>query len=374
MLHLKTLASEDEIFNCVGQTTKGYRCSKPINKADRSTARWLLNRLSSRSLDLESLDEDLEDLANLLLCVGYHRCNIRPNGRSNKHQVPETVAMWRSTIFESHARARTNFRAQSSHSRASKARSKTQKKPDFSERDFKQEDDEECQESVSDQDGSSDSDHENDRHDARSRARTKSSTQEDFLKREKERREEARRQSQREHAEQKEAKARAERGRTKRQREQEEANRWREQASRPSPRTQPQSTKNDDWNTSWSTYRQRWNSVAKLPRDATTADLEKVFPWPVRNIHQLGLCISRLDASFEKHVEHFFRHILSQKAPGEASDDNKTPLKALRDEMKCWHPDKLLVRFPVTAVPKALKDLATTITQVLTRLMGIFSN
>ncbi|KAF2171908.1 hypothetical protein M409DRAFT_50523 [Zasmidium cellare ATCC 36951] len=350
------------------QTKTRASTASPISKADRQAATIILERLPSRSQDPKTLRQDLKVLANLLLCNGYHREKLRPAGRPCRPQMRETVANWELIIREENLRAS----ARAFHGRSSNARPKEEKRPGSEERKFKREDEEQNQ-SFTEPEDASETDYEDDDYpDFSSGARRNFSEHEDFLRREKERCEEARRQSQRERAEQKESKARAERERAKR--EQEEEAKHRQRAETP-PQSQPRRTSTEDWDSSWATYRKRWNATEILARDAnaTLADLEKVFPWPLRNIQQLGLCKCKLDALFEKEVEAFFRHIVpQQQTAGVAVDDKKVILKALRKEAVNWHPDKVLVRFPVGAVPKALWELATKVTQVLTKLMVLF--
>lgn len=345
-------------FNCVGDTLKGRRCGCQIARHNVVAGEQLLRQLPRRSVNPDLLEQDLRAIAYKLLCVRWHR----------DAQVDRMVNRWRPVVLAANAKSKAQFFQ--SHTRQPKPSPKPKPEPVFTECEFKQEDNAD-ETKATEEPSTSTTENEDEKGPRRDRPQRTASEQEEFLRREKERCEEARRQSQRERAEQKEAKAQAEREGARRQREEEEAKRRHEQTS---PRPQPRPTSNEDWSTSWSTYRHRWTLVAELPKDATLADLDKIFPWPVRNIHQLGLCISKFDESFEKDVESFFRQVISQRRAGAVGDDKRVILKTLREETLCWHPDKVLVQFPVSAVPKALRELATKVTQVLTRLMGIFRN
>ncbi|KAK4502889.1 hypothetical protein PRZ48_006315 [Zasmidium cellare] len=347
--------TDKSFFNCVGDTQKGRRCGCQIARHNVESGKDLLCQLPRRSVNPQLLEEDLRAIAYKLLCVRWHRDS----------QVERMLQRWRPIVVAETARSRARF----FQSQTRETEPKTERKASYTERKFKREEDEDRKASTEQPSTPGDEDSQTF---SNARNRRTASEQEDFLRREKECCEEARRQSQRERAEQKEAKDRAERERAKRQEEEEARQRKREETP-PPPRPQPRPTSTVDWEVSWNTYRQRWTLVKDLPADTTLSDLEKVFPWPLRNIHELGLSIAKLDAAFERDVESFFRHIPSQKPAGAAGDDKKVVLRALRKEALCWHPDKVLVRFPVGAVPKALRELATKITQVLTRLMGIFS-
>lgn len=98
-----------EYFNCVGYTKRGYRCSRKISKVDAQSGQLLLDGLPSRSLDPRTLDEDLEAIANKLLCSNNHRKRERANGNNNDDQVHEMVTKWRSIIVRENERSRARF-------------------------------------------------------------------------------------------------------------------------------------------------------------------------------------------------------------------------------------------------------------------------
>lgn len=91
--------SDRGLFNCVGTTKKGHRCGCQISKQNVQDGRDILRRLPSRSLDAQTLEEDLEAIVYKLLCVRSHR----------SRQVDQMVEKWRSVVLAENEKSRVRF-------------------------------------------------------------------------------------------------------------------------------------------------------------------------------------------------------------------------------------------------------------------------
>jgi hypothetical protein len=75
-------------FTCRGWApSQGRRCRNPINQANRAAAKSILGKLERMPLDSENLEDELYNLAELCLCVRWH-----------KSQACDVTRQWKGVI------------------------------------------------------------------------------------------------------------------------------------------------------------------------------------------------------------------------------------------------------------------------------------
>ena len=79
----------DAYFRCVGHRQDGKQCSNPIGRESRSDAQEILRDLSSLDATSDTFEEQLEGLADALLCF-----------RHRENQSSSKVAEWQEKVEE----------------------------------------------------------------------------------------------------------------------------------------------------------------------------------------------------------------------------------------------------------------------------------
>ena len=77
----------DSYFRCIGHRQDGKQCSNPIGRERRSDAQEILRELSSLDATSGSFEEQLEELADALLC-----------GRHREGQSSSKIGQWQGKI------------------------------------------------------------------------------------------------------------------------------------------------------------------------------------------------------------------------------------------------------------------------------------
>ncbi|KAI5367335.1 hypothetical protein Slin15195_G024620 [Septoria linicola] len=316
---------------CSCTTLKGLRCRNPINASNRLYSKIILAQIPSVSKDPERLYGLLQALADCLLCVRYHRKDLR--------QWIVVIGRWLRSIQRANEEEPTR---QDDATQSSTTESEDLGVPEYADASTQTShplgQTEPCEDRV----------------------------KEEKLQRESERRDEAKRQSQRERERQQaEARARAE----------EEAHRQeaREQAAREADRRRAerrqrdQARENVEWEVSWQSYDLQWTALHQLPSDTSPTQLIKLMPRPVCGASPENLHFE--DPMFAEKVEAFFKNMPETSAESVAS--RMMLRKKLKfGEMLRWHSDKIMQRFPHLRQEDDALKLVNRVTQVLTRLLS----
>lgn len=336
---LEIISPDTGTFCCVGTTTKGWRCTKPIAKDNRHAAQLLLATLPQLCYDERRLRAALSKLAGFALCRGYHQCQITQTSNQWYSIVREALADEAEEpapfddFEEEIARLRRELE-ELQHRQAEQRRGA--------------EDEERRREQVR-----------REQEEARRRAEEEARRRAEEGAREEEarqRQEEARREE--EEARQREEEAR--RAEEEASRRREEARQQREARQRAEAQARADRERNQrdrvsrEWAESWTRYERGWE---RLDTSTLGEDIRESVPWPVKS--------GRWQDVTEANIRAFLR-----RAPDDASDNPRRFRLVLRGEAKRWHMDRLQHFFKRIADDEECSRLATLVMQVVNGLMG----